>query len=81
MKPAHPIDRRIYVRKVDAFLRRRADGIHQEIEHYEAEAERLPDQREFYLKMAATERCAWMEVLHLRDVICGDKQDPNWKRQ
>lgn len=73
-------DKRVSVAKVSAFLLRRADSIRSEMKHYEAKADRVPDQREFYVKMAATERCAWMEVQHLRDVICGDKHDPNWRR-
>lgn len=69
---------RITVQRLDRFLAKRAEGIKAEMEHYMAEAARVPSQRDYYERMAATERCAWMEVRHLRDVIVNGKQDPNW---
>jgi hypothetical protein len=75
------LTKRLDVAKIDAFLRKRAAAIKAEADHYESEADRLPGQSAYYRKMAATERCAWMEAQHIREVLCADKQDPNYPRR
>lgn len=78
---AAPSASRVSLVKVLAYLAHRQAVCEEAFARYEAkrEAARSAGAREMYRNMAATERCASLEIRHVREVIAGEKADRDWK--
>jgi len=60
---------RVYLSRVEGVLRERLRVCREAADNYAAKA--TGQDRDFYLRMSATERCAATEVLYLIELICG----------